>query len=69
MEISLNHTVNPIANQILLNEIPETQRQIFILKTYHNYSVSDICKVYKINEKQFWSYIHNTRVRLMDSIS
>ncbi len=71
MEITLNQ--NTEVNQILLNEtlenIPKQQRDVFILKTHYNYSTKEICKVLKIDEKQFWAYIHDTRKQLINTMN
>lgn len=52
----------------VLKEIPAVQRQVFILKTFDEKPTKEICANFKINEKQFWTYIHNVRVKLMENI-
>ncbi len=64
---SLNLDFNTISET--LKEIPALQRHVFILKTFDNKPTKQICKDLKIDEKQFWSYIHNVRVKLMESIN
>ncbi len=68
MNVTLNQNASAEMNQILVFEtlkaIPKLQREVFILKTIHNYSTKAICKVLKIDEKQFWSYMHDARKQL-----
>ena len=73
MDITLNQNINTNANQISLNEalenVPKQQRDVFMLKTHYNYSTKEICKVLKIDEKQFWTYIHDTRKLLINTMN
>lgn len=72
MNYALQNTKNINFNAKLLTEvlkeIPVIQKQVFILKTFDEKPTKEICTILKINEKQFWSYIHNVRVKLIQNI-
>ncbi len=72
MNITRNQNTSPETNQNLVLEtlktIPKLQREVFVLRTIHNYSTKAICKVLKIDDTQFWTYMHDARQQLANTL-
>ena len=73
MNITLSQDPHVSMNKVTIQEtlklIPTLQRQVFLLRTFHEYSTKQMCTAFEIEEKRFWSYIHETRKFLIQSLN
>jgi DNA-directed RNA polymerase specialized sigma24 family protein len=72
MNVTKNQNTNDETHHNLilktLKAIPKLQREVFVLKTIHNYSTKAICNVLKIDDTQFWTYMHDARQQLAGTL-
>jgi len=51
-----------------LSQMDNTQKNVFVLKTYENVTTQAICNILNISENEFWNYISAARNELKEAL-